>query len=951
MKHFSLLLALLALVGCSSKKVPATTSVELSSPATKPLISDQSRERYRLVNEKDEIVSVLENGLTVIVKRVPSPAVAVRAHVATGGVYEGPWLGGGMSHLLEHLVAGGSSKRRTEAENRDLLQQIGNDSNAYTSYDQTAFFINTTPEHLDQAVDLITGWVTGALITPEEYAREYQVVQRELEMGKGESGRQFWYLSQLNRYRESPARVPVIGYQEVIQSLSRDDVYNYYKLAYVPQNMLISVAGDVDPEVMLASVRKHVADFPPGREFSHNITPEPQTLSPRTLVATFPRLGEAMLQLAYPSVRLDDPDLYALDLLSAVIGAGESSILTEEIRDQKQLVSQIGSSDFTPSYVEGTFEIGMSVDPEKIPAATTAVLELIEHIKNQPIDEHRIARAKTQLRADRVKGLQTAEEVASSLASDYLSTGDPHFTDRYLDRIDKVSAADLQAVARKYLLRERLLTTALLPADAPGSAGLPSAEALLRAAVPTTQPATQPASTGVTKITLKNGTVLLVKRVATSPVVSLQMFSLGGVTAEDAATNGIGNLAMELLPRGTTTRSARQIADFFDSIGGDLNTTCGNNTWSWTADCLKDDFARTMEVFADVVNNPKFADDEIAQMKRRVLASIARQDADWTSQAMRFFKQQYFGPKNSPYQFLPIGQAENVRKLTAAQIRDWYTGQILPARRVLAIYGDVDPSEAEKLAERYLSAGSTSRDARVVKDSVSYAKRADRAIDVDRVEVQKTDQQLAGIVIGFNTAGIIGEPASAAFDVADTMVSGYRYPTGYLFETLRGRGLVYDVQAFNSPGRDEKLPGTLIVYAGCEPANVNQVIDLILLNMARLQGSDSDLNPTWFARSKELIETSAALERQTASQQAQSAALDELLGLGYDYHDQFADRINAVTLDEVRQLARQRLQSCVVTISTPQPQLVDVKPGVRQFKDFPPVDLTPRGVQHDAGGQ
>ena len=261
---------------------------ELMQPKT--AMAGNGAERYRLVSQPDEIVSVLHNGMTVIVKRIPTPVVAVRGLVGTGGVYENRWLGGGLSHLLEHLVAGGSSERRTEAENRNLLQQIGNNSNAYTTEDNTCFFVNTTTPHLEQAVDLVTGWLLGAKITPNEYRREYQVVQRELEMGKGEPDRQFYYSAAMNRYRVSPARVPVIGYQEVIQGLSRDDVYSYYKLAYVPQNITFAVVGDVDPEAMLAIVRRYVADAAPGREFSHNIAPEPPVDSPRALVNTFPKL-------------------------------------------------------------------------------------------------------------------------------------------------------------------------------------------------------------------------------------------------------------------------------------------------------------------------------------------------------------------------------------------------------------------------------------------------------------------------------------------------------------------------------------------------------------------------------------------------------------------------------------------------------------------------------------
>src|SRR5205085_741708 len=188
-----------------------------------------------------------------------------------------------LSHLLEHLVAGGSSEVRTEEQNRDLLQKIGNDSNAYTTEGHTAFFINTTTEHMDAAADLVCGWMLGAKITPNEYRREYQVVQRELEMGKGEPDRQFEYMSDMLRYRVSPARVPVIGYQEVIRGLSRDDVYTYYKLAYQPNNMVFSVAGDVDPEKMVSAVRKWVGSAPPGRVFDRNIAEEPPVTAPRTV--------------------------------------------------------------------------------------------------------------------------------------------------------------------------------------------------------------------------------------------------------------------------------------------------------------------------------------------------------------------------------------------------------------------------------------------------------------------------------------------------------------------------------------------------------------------------------------------------------------------------------------------------------------------------------------------
>src|SRR5438128_9373126 len=122
------------------------------------------------------------------------------------------------------------------------------------------------------------------------------------------------------------------------------------------------------------------------------------------------------------------------------------------------------------------------------------------------------------------------------------------------------------------------------------------------------------------------------------------MYASGGLTAESLKTHGLANLAMLLAQRGTKTRSAEQIAEFFDSIGGDLDTACGTNSWSWNASCLKEDFAKALEVYGDVVNNPTLAEDEDAQMKKRVLAAIQGQDADWRQQSFRFFKKSFYGP-------------------------------------------------------------------------------------------------------------------------------------------------------------------------------------------------------------------------------------------------------------------------------------------------------------------
>ena len=938
--------------GCRPDRVPHVPHAAL--PAT-DAAADYSAEVSRLVSEEGEVVSVLANGMTVIARRVATPVLSVRGYVRAGGVYEGRWLGGGLSHLLEHIVAGGSNQRRSEAQDRALLQEIGNHSNAYTSATETCYFVNTTADNLDKAADLVTGWMLGARITPEEFAREREVVQRELEKNEGEPDWVFYQQTLRNRYLVSPARVPTIGYKQVIAALTRDDVYEYYRLAYQPGNMVFAVAGDLPPQEMVDAIRRHVRDAAPGRAFSHDIAEEPPVTAPRTLVGTFPDLGQAKLQLAFPTIKLLDEDLYALDLLATVLGQGPGSILVQEIRDRRRLVTGISAWSYTPHHVSGTFGIDMELDAEHIPAARAAVLEQIERIKAEGVSAERLKRAKTQTRAMRAFGQQTSADVAGTLASDYLASGDVHFTDRYVQRIGQVTGEQVRAMAVKYLDPSRLLTTALVPEEATGGRGLAGAQALLAGeGLPAAAPATAPAARAQ-RFVLPDGTVLLVKRINTAPIAVMNMYALGGLTAEDQSTNGLGNLAMRMVDRGTKTRSAAQIAEFFDSIGGSFSASCGNNTWSWSASCLRDDLPAAAEVFWDLVRNASFPQDELAPTKQRIAAAIAASDADWFGQSMRFFRQVYFGPGGSPYQFLAMGTRQNLERFTIEQVREWYATKVMASPRVLAVYGDVEPQAVLRIMQQHAGSGAQQAPAPRPREpqppeALGESRPGKAAIQVERVEVRQTSNPQAGVFVGFHAPAVVGSPRLYPLTIADTMASGFSYPTGYLFEALRGRGLVYDVQGFIFPGRSAQYTGAFVVYAVCDPAQVHDVVEGILENVARLQ-TIQQTGGEWFERARRLAVVSDALERETPAEQATAAALDELFGLGYEHHERFADKIAKVTAADVEAISRQWLSRCVVAVTTPMPDAVRVAAGARTFERFAPVELTPHGPAHEPTGR
>ncbi|MDD4891870.1 MAG: pitrilysin family protein, partial [Phycisphaerae bacterium] len=196
----------------------------------------------RLVDRPDEIISRLDSGLTVIVKRyAAAPVVSVRMHVKAGSIWEDRYAGAGISHLFEHLLHGGATPGRSQEQSEKLLNEMGASSNAYTSYDSTVYFIDVPSRHANQAINLLADWVTRPTFPQADVNRELGVVQRELERGEQEADDQLWQKMDETRYLVHPARFPVIGQQAALARLTRQDILGYYKLMYVPSNIVVAV--------------------------------------------------------------------------------------------------------------------------------------------------------------------------------------------------------------------------------------------------------------------------------------------------------------------------------------------------------------------------------------------------------------------------------------------------------------------------------------------------------------------------------------------------------------------------------------------------------------------------------------------------------------------------------------------------------------------------------------
>ena len=868
-------------------------------PATSPAAEAPAVLRH-IVSDDGTTVAQLANGLTVIIRATrQAPVVCVRAYVRTGSIYEGPWLGTGVSHLTEHLVAkgavhdmgqGATDKKAQQTSSR--VEDIGGQSNAFTSLSMTSYYISATASKTMECIDLIADWLARPDISQEDFEREHGVVQRELEMGKDDPQRQMWYAHSANFFADHPASVPIIGHKQPLADLTYRDVQDYHDRMYVPQNMIFCVVGDVDPTAVLQRVQIAFTGFRQGRTPELMLPQVPAVSGIRRVVQSHKALTEVLQETSFRTIPLVHEDLYGLDVLAYVLTQGPASRLERTLKREQKLVTGIECNSWTPEWGDGMFSVSFRAAPDKADAAEAAILAQLRDVAENGVSEQELERAKRQKLADLVYSQQTAESMAATLSTDLLSTGDPAFSRNYTRRIQDVTAEDVHRLAGKYFDFENMVITRLTP---------PAEQAALEAA---TQPQASTAPAGDRMFSLPNGLRVVLRPSSAVGLVSMSLVSRGGVLLEDDTTSGLGAMMAALSVKGAGDRSAEQIAEFFDRAGGAIVGNCGNNSLFWQATVLDDSFDEALEIVADVIVRPRFEASELEILRPVLLTRIRQQDEEWHGQLSRFFREKFY--VHSPFRLLPVGRMDVVSAATVEQVTDYHRRNVRAESCVLAICGNFDADAAQQRIESLFE--------EMPDGEVMMPSPAPRSVQGDGERyTMKSDNEVAAIMVAAPGMKIDQLEDRIPIDVLDTIISGWNLPGGWLHNDLRGRQLVYVVHAYNFPGL---APGAFMVYAACQPPQAEQVAATICAKLdeaAMYEPTQQEID-----RAVNTILTGELLENQEVAAIALSAALDELYGLGYDFRQQMEQRYRQVTPADVKRVAERYLgHGYVVTVTSP----------------------------------
>jgi len=822
----------------------------------------------------------LDNGLEIILREDRSaPVVSVQAWCRAGSIDEGPWLGAGLSHVLEHMLFKGTTTRGSGRIDQEV-QGAGGYMNAYTSFDRTVYYISVPNTGARIAVDILCDIFQNASLPADELIKELDVIRREMDMGQDDPGRRSSRRLFESSYSKSPYRYPVIGLPDLFNRLTRDHLVAYYQEKYAPNNCFLVVVGDIRPAEVLEQIKAAYAKTTARSVPASSIAVEPRQAAPREVIEeTSVELGH--FHVAWHTPDLRHPDTAALDVLATLLGSGRSSRLYQAVRERTALVHSDSSWIYTPG-MAGLFGVSGVCDGEKFSAARDEILTEVERMKTERVSGAELSKAVKQFTAGTLATRKSMEGQAQDLGGNWMAAHELHFSERYLAAVRRLVPEDLRRVANEYLTESNRTVCALLPT---GTA--PRTEAEVDAS--TEQP--------VRKFDLPNGLRLLVKEDHRLPFVEFRLAFSGGILTETTATNGLTSLMSRLLIKGTRHRTAAELANEIESLGGSLEPYGGNHSFGFSAEVLSGDFAHGLELLADVVLHPSWPADAVEREREVQLASLRGQRDQLLQCAFKAVRRGLFG--DNGYGLDSLGSEANVRRFSRADVEAFHRRLAIPNNAVLAIFGDIhaEAVRAEvELTFREWHAG-----------TVAGAQGTQPSVSVARHE-ESRDKEQAVIALAF-PGSTFDAPDRYALELLQEACSdmGSR-----LFMRIRDElGLAYYVGASNFLGRTQ---GYFAFYCGTAPGEVDRVeIELrAQAELLRVEG----LSEEELTRAKAKMIGQKKIARQDLGHLALAAALDELYGLGFAHGDQDDERYAAITGDDIRAVAQRilRPEASVVAI-------------------------------------
>ncbi|MGH9749377.1 MAG: M16 family metallopeptidase [Candidatus Polarisedimenticolia bacterium] len=852
---------------------------------------------------KDQVIrEKLPNGLTVLIAEEHSAPVVASNLWVRAGYFDEDDREIGISHVIEHMFFKGTPDRPRPDQIATEVKGLGGELNAATYYDATNYYFVLPAENFRGGLQVQADALMHPLFEADELKREIEAVIQEGRRKLDTPGAYAMEMLFKEAFTAHRIRRWRIGEEQALRALTRDDLLRYFQTHYVPDRILLSVVGDVRAAEVLEAARVYLGGMPTREGAPLGSPPEPPQTAFRCARLTGDILRACTVMGWHTAPLLTDDDL-ALRVLAHILGSGRSSRLYQSVKEHAGLVDTIGAS------VESFRDIGILTvvtenDPERGPAAVRAVHAEIERLRREPPEPAEIDRARAAIE---YRYHQSRADVLgrSTILAAYEALGGYELADEMVERLGRVSAADVQRVAHHWLTLENATHLEYVPESVKGPA--PDPETLLHdlrrtaAAPPLPEEASvriargvPPAaptvprvtrlgeSRGVTRHRFESGPVLLHEERRDLPLVTFCVAFRGGRSGEGRENSGITRLMQAVLIKGSTSRGARRVAREIEGLGATIERVIDEDYFGFAISILSRCARRGWEILADLIRRPSFRHEEIEREQGLLLSaqdSIKDQSLPYTFQ---LFRQAAFG--SHPYSLPSFGLQMPVQSMKRENLVAWHRRMVRPATMVISIVGDIAEAEAVDLAGGALA--DWTQEGFGDKDPGQLIPWG--AAEV--VEARRRRQTAQ--VIGFPTPGL-QTPERLPLDIVQAVTSGLG---GRFFEEVRGkRGLAYAVHAFNY---HRVAGGAFCVYLATSPENEAEARRVLFQEIARLRREGASREE--IERAVRYARGAHAIAMQGNGQRAFRYADAEVRGLGMEAVQTYPDRLAAVGHDEIR---------------------------------------------------
>lgn len=819
----------------------------------------------------------LDNGQTVVIQEVKNnPIVTIDTWIKTGSIDEDD-SNNGVAHFLEHLFFKGT-KNHESGEFDQILETKGAITNAATSKDFTHYYVTIPSKDFDLAMELHGDMMLHPLIPRNEMEKERKVVLEEINKDLVSPTRILQENLNSMMYTTHPYKRKVIGRSDVIETITRDQVLNFYNAHYSPSNMITIVVGDVDTNHALERIKEVFnAEY---KKQTKTIYPKESQLTSQQKKVEYIKTESGYMVIGFRGTPINDNDSYALDVLSTILGDGRSSVLNQVLKEKKRLAFSVdaGNSTFRD---DGIFYISANFEPEKCKQVQSAIFDEIKNIQDKGVSDEQLSLAKNIIERNTYYSRESITNIATEIGYTMALTNDIKFYDTYLDKIKSVSKDEVKRVANKYLGENRSAVSIILPES---SKNIPVANKIQN--LGTAELISE--SNGTQKYHLSDGATMLYTPNSSNDIIAISIYAKGGQLLDKIA--GTANLTAATMMKGTKNYTSLELSQVLEDNGIKIVPSVGADAFSITVLTTKDEYDKTMELLNEVVNNAIFDDYEIEKVKLDKLSAIKTNKDVPIKQAIEEYRDMIY--KNTPYSISSKVLEKNIQNIKKSDIIEYYSKIFNPKNIVISINGNIDKDKTIQDLNKIFEpkAGSQTFDFK------TYDSKIPR-ITTPRTNTIKMPTETAWILLGWQTDGVLSEKDYATLQVIDSILG-----TGMssrLFKELREQeGLAYQLGTGYSPN---VLRGSFMMYIGTNPATLEKSKQGLFSEIEKLKTEyvgDKELKDA-----KEKLIGNYVIGLETNLDKASNTGWYEASTRGYEFKEKYVDLINSVTDADIIEVA------------------------------------------------